>query len=164
MSYRKFEKLASQTQMPTNIRKLFESAIIQIRLEERSIELICVDEFTVVPWKHLYYGWGLRGKKRGQNVMNDSFSMNSIIAMSREKIYGWAGLNRSTNTESYKRFIYNLCENRVTTNSIKLKYPVIAYDKRSIHKSQGFNNFIQDYQVRVVTIWPYWPSLNSIES
>ena len=163
MSYRRLEKLAPQTQMPTDIRKLFESAIIQTRLEERSIELIYVDEFTDAPRKHHYYGWGLRGKKRGLNVVNDSFSMSFIIAMSREKIYGWAGLDHTTNTESYKRFIYNLFKNRVTTNSIKLKDPVIVCDNCSIHKSQGFNSFIQDCQVRVVTIWPYWPSLNPVE-
>ena len=88
MSYRRLGKLAPQTQMPTNKRKYFESALIQTRLEERNFELIYVGEFTVAPRKQYYYGWRFIDKKCGLNVMNDTFSMSLIVAMSREKIYG----------------------------------------------------------------------------
>ena len=163
MSYRRLEKFAPQTLIPTNIRKYFESTLIQTRLEERNFELIYVDEFTIAPRKHHYYRWGFRGKKRDLNVMNDAFSMSFIVAMSREKIYGSTGLDHTIDTESYKRFIYNLLKNRVTINSINLKDPVIVCDNCSIHKSKAFMSFIKDYQVRVATIWPYWPSLNPVE-
>ena len=63
-----------------NKRKLFESAILQVKLESDGQELIYIDEFSLSSRYNNFYGWSKRGEQGYIKTNYESFSMYFVIA------------------------------------------------------------------------------------
>ena len=73
---------------PINVRKFFESEILQVKLEENDYELIFIEEFSLSSKYHKHYGWSKIGEKGYLQTLYDSFNMFFVIAFSQRCIYG----------------------------------------------------------------------------
>ena len=56
-----------------NKRKLYESAILQVKLESAGRELIYIDEFSLNSKYNSYYGWTKRGGQGYIKINYDNF-------------------------------------------------------------------------------------------
>ena len=80
MSYKKLSKINMRSIQTSNVRKFYESAMLQVKLEVHNYELIFVDEFSVSYKLTQDYGWTKKGTSRPLLVSSDSFSYSFIWA------------------------------------------------------------------------------------
>ena len=87
-SFKRISTLEHNSIKPFNIRKFFESAILQIELEEKNIEIIFIGEFSLSSKHNKLYGWSKVGQKGYVLTHYDSFSM-FFVAVFQKEVYIW---------------------------------------------------------------------------
>ena len=88
MSFKKLERKNLNMFTPNKIRSFFESAAIQLKLEELRVEQIYIDEFSVNAHRSNLYGWSKRGEKGHLRLHSDNFTMSFVVAVSSLAVYG----------------------------------------------------------------------------
>ena len=111
-SFKRISTLEHNSARPFNIRKFFESAILQIKLEENNFELIFIDEFSLSLKHNKLYGWSKVGQKEYVLTHYDSFSMFFVVAFSERGIYGIKGASKAMNAAYFISFVNQILEER----------------------------------------------------
>ena len=142
-----------------NKRKLYESAILQVKLESAGQELIYIDEFCLNSKYNSYYGWTKRGGQGYAKINYDNFSMYFVVAFSSKHFYGIKGLSRQMNSRFICNFIKEVMKARNNVFNNHEDFWIIC-DNASIHVSREVNNFATEHNISIVTISPYSPCLN----
>ena len=111
-SFKRISTLEHNSVRPFNIRKFFESAILQIKLEENIFELIFIDEFSLSSKHNKLYGWSKVEQKGYVLTHSDSFSMFFVVAFSGRSIYGIKGVSKAMNAAYFISFVNQVLEER----------------------------------------------------
>ena len=150
--------MEKNTTSGTNIRKLCESAALQIKMENKGIELIFIDEFSMNSKYNKLYTWSKIAEKGYVKVSYDNFSMFFVIAFSSRRFYGvWGSENMMTLVEIAK-FLTNIKRSR----NDKSVWWIIC-DNASIHVSDLINKHLKEIKTSMITISSYSPCLNPWE-
>ena len=104
-SYKRLERRPAPATTPEAVRKTLEGALVQQKLEERKIELIFMDEFSVNTSRDEFFGWGKKGWKRYIKTDSNDFSMSFIWALSSRWVYGIFGWNGSITSDEIKYYV-----------------------------------------------------------
>ena len=160
MSYKKLETKNISSFTNEQIRSLWESAAVLLKLEESKVEQIYIDEFTVGTWRNGFYGWTKRLEKGALQIHPDSFEMSFVIALSSEKIYGMLGAIESKLAKTITFFIKKICEHRNKEGNVEKKPFVFVMDILPFHTAQSMSTILKQSSIKAVTINPYWPALN----
>ena len=163
MSFKKLERKNLNMFTPHKIRSFFESAAIQLKLEELRVEQIYIDEFSVNARHSNLYGWSKRGEKGHLRLHSDNFTMSFVVAVSSLAVYGVMGTKKTMNAELIEYFIREMldCRNHQKEN---VNRPfVIVMDNATVHTSSSMGSFLKKTGVGAVTITPYSPVLNPCE-
>ena len=162
-SFKRISTLEHNSARPFNIRKFFESAILQIKLEENNFELIFIDEFSLSSKHNKLYGWSKVGQKGYVLTHYDSFSMFFVVAFSERGIYGIKGaskiMNAAYSSVSWIKFLKKGNSRDHFENNF-----CIILNNASIHTSIVVNEFWIKMKISIITISPYSPSLNPWET
>ena len=110
-SYKRISTFEYNSVRPFNIRKYFESAILQEKLEE-NYELIFFDKFSLSSKHNKYNGWSKVGQKEYLLTHYDNFSMFFVVAFSYKGIYGIKGATKAMNSEIFIKFITQVAEQK----------------------------------------------------
>ena len=146
-----------------NKRKLFESAILQVKLESDGQELIYIDEFSLSSRYNNFYGWSKRGEQGYIKTNYESFSMYFVIAFSSSHLYGIKGLSNQMNSNYICNFIKEMIKTRRNLFNNNSDFWII-WDNASIHVSKDVEAFATKNNIRIITISPYSPCLNPWET
>ena len=151
-------KLEMNTVSTENIRKFHEAAMAQLKINEKGVEQVYIDEFSASSRYNKHFGWAKVGEKGYIKMHYDSFSMFFIVAFSRYNFYGIQGSKKAMNSEDVINFL----------DCIRFQVPQnkdwwIICDNASIHSSYKIKDWISKNRVTIVTISPYSPSLNPAE-
>ena len=119
-SFKRMSTIEHNSIKPINVRKFFESAILQVKLEENDYELIFIDEFSMSSKYHKHYGWSKIGDKGYLLTHYDSFNMFFVIAFSQRRIYGIKGYSKAMNLELITKFIDQVIEERKINNTTQI--------------------------------------------
>ena len=148
---------------PEYTRMFFESALLQIVLEDEGYELLYVDEFSINFRSRSNYGWGPIGDGGFLKAHEERFSMSFMVGFSCRGIYGVIETTESHIFESFIFFISNSLGNRTNFHGLEPSKLIIAWDNSSIHKSKEVIKFLKNTKIQILTICPYWPTLNPAE-
>ena len=132
-------------------------------MEKDEWELICVDEFIVDTRKHVYRCWARRGEKGLLKTDQSGIELNIVVAFSRLRMYGIMFNKNANDSLSFIYFLQQLAMiRRVSHLLLNNKWWVIA-DNASIHLSIKVQEWLEKSSMRLITISPYYPSLNPTE-
>ena len=163
MSYRRFESRPIAAFRNEIIRKLFESASLQIKLDKRNIEMIFVDEFKLSSKHWRFRGWAPKCRKGFIKSYSDSFHASFIVALSQKKIYGIMASDITFNASMFQRFIeHMLIMRNKDKESSQLPF-IIVLDNNSIHNASAVQKYLKSTKVSWLTIAQYCPWLNPWE-
>ena len=109
-SFKRIFTLEHYSVRPFNIRKFFESAILQIKIGENNFELIFIDEFSLSSKHNKLYGWSKVGQKGNVLTHYDSFSIFSVVAFSERDIYEIKGASKAMNAAYFISFVNQVLE------------------------------------------------------
>ena len=109
-------------------------------------------------------GWGFKDQKWYVNYQMNSFSMLFIIAASETNFYGVMANSCSNDSHTFLHFLWNIWKHRVKYVESSNKKFWIVCDNASIHKTSIIKDLIMQNELHMLTIPPYCPSLNSIET
>ena len=146
-----------------SIRKFYESAMVQIQLNNRGYELMFIDEFSINFRHNTTYGWAPVGVKGYLDVNIESFSMSFMVGFSKQRFYGIVGTSTSNNSASFLRFVKNTFEHRSKSLKLKDRRFIIIWDNASLHTSKEVKDYIANTEIIICTIAPYSPCLNPAE-
>ena len=125
LSYKTLEKKHPTSTRPENWRKFFESAWVQSILEKQGVELIYLDEFSIITRHLKYKGWSSVGHKGYISVNLEEFSMSFIWALSKETSiwnYGLFRINRSHRCQTFHKTLVSLQRRNSIFNKYTLCY------------------------------------------
>ena len=122
-----------------------------------------LDEFSANFRNGSVYGWGSIGKGGFLQTHIDNFSMSFMIGFSDKRLLGVIGTWATHNQRSFIMFIQNAIELRHEKLKINDVNFIVIYDKSSIHKGVEVRNYLKESMIRILTICPYSPALNSRE-
>ena len=88
-----------------SIRKFHESAMVQLKMEEKGVEQVYTDEFSASSRYNKHFGWAKVEEKGYIKMHYDSFSMFFIVAFSRYNFYGIQGSKKAMNSEDVINFL-----------------------------------------------------------
>ena len=162
-SYKKLCFMKRRSLRSENIRKFYESAMVQIQFNDFGYELMYIDEFSINFRHNTAYGWAPLGVKGYLDVNVETFSMSFMVGFSKQRFYGIVGTSTTNNSASFLRFVMNAFKHRLKTLKIKDKRFVIIWDNASLHTSKEVKEFIANTGVIICTITPYSPCLNPAE-
>ena len=106
--FKKLSTVEGKTTQAQNIRKFYESALVQLKLEDIGYELIFIDEFSISSKYHSYLGWPKVGEKGYLMTHQNSFSMYFIIALSAKHFYAIKGSSKAMDSSYFTTFIKEL--------------------------------------------------------
>ena len=161
--FKKLEKIEQKTTTAEHIRVFFETAAIIMKLEDKSVETIYFDEFSINSRRVNFYGWWKIGEKSALALRSNPFSMSFVIAVSQFRVYGIMGSGGSMTSDSMIHFLKKLCEERNQNELFKQRPFVFWFDNASIHTSSKLQSFMRQADMKAITIAPYWPMLNPWE-
>ena len=125
--------------------------------------MVFIYEFTVDSKKHTFSGCMNSGYKGFIKASTERLYFNITIAFSKKKIYG---IMINKNAQDYDSFIYFLrwlmIDKQLEDKYENSKWWIIA-DNAKIHTYVKIQNWWKESKVRLITIWPYSPSLNPAE-
>ena len=105
MPYRRLESKPAPAFRTEIIRKLFESAWLQMNLEQNRIENIFIDKFKFSSKHCRFRGWAPRWKKGFVKSHSDNLHANFVVALSKRKIYGIMASEVAFNVVMFQRFV-----------------------------------------------------------
>ena len=109
------------------------------------------------------WGWTFRGLHGYYTDEVENISFSIIWAFSEYQFYGII-INKDTNTQyTFQHFLMKLIEFRKEKSNIKDKSFWVIYDNASIYKAKSIANFAWHKKICMLTIPPYWPTLNAAE-
>ena len=163
LSYKKLSKIHVSGVSHENVRRYFESAIIQCRLSSQGVELIFLDEFSVSNRHWLHRGWTFKGQKGYIHPPTENFSMSFIIALSANRVYGIMGTDETVNYKVVRHFITWVLNYRMMIPSSAQIPWCLVFDNASVHVWGNMSQFYTRSGIRSISIAPYHPSLNPSE-
>ena len=163
LSYKKLELRRPPASTQTSYRKWLESALLQIELMRKDVEIIYIDEFHVNTRLHRFRGWTQKGQKGYITVDLKDFSMFFFWALSYKRVYGLMGKEDTNKSEIVKYYLKNLYEDLIRTDKNQANRTIVIWDNAPVHSSNATTEFIKSAKLRVLTIPPYTPSLNPAE-
>ena len=163
MSYKKLEKKAIVTQRADHIRRVFENAWLQTKIDEEGIETIYIDEFKVSTKHNDFWGWTKRGQRGYISFDPNSFHMSFICAVSKFKVYGVWGSEVTLRSDGVKYFIEQIIASRSRDKEMEDVPFVLWFDNASVHTSSQTRKFLERSGIRAFTVPTYSPWLNPWE-
>ena len=113
-----------------NKNRIIENVNLHRQLEDRQHKLIFIDEFKFSVRSNKHYGWAPKGKSGYLSLHLDNFSVNVMIAYSKEAIEGVIA-NKSTNDQHVFMMLLMEMDKNQPNN-----YAIIM-DNASIHKTKN---------------------------
>ena len=162
-SYKRLCLIQRKLFRPEYTRRFFESALLQIVLEDEGYELLYEDEFSINFRTRSNYGWGPIGDGGFLKAHEERFSMSFMVGFSCRGIYGVIGTTGSHTFETFISFISNSLWNRTNVHRLEPSKLIIIWDNSYIHKSKEVIKFLENTKIQILTICPYWPTLNPAE-
>ena len=162
-SYKKVNFIQKKVFKDEYVRRFFESSIIQLLLINNGYELLYLDEFSINFRNKSTYGWSPIGGDGFVKFNQTQFSMSFMLGFSLQRTYGVYGTILTHNNSSFISFINNALEHRTKGWDLSDTDLVIVWDNSSIHKSVDVKNFASKLKIKILTIWPYCPTLNPAE-
>ena len=107
---------------------------------------------------------GYKGKKSSLWIPIDTFSISIILAVSEQHIYGIIWNESSNDAKVFCYFLSKVCQVVLNMIGDRIFKWIYWMDNSSIHKTLAVKEFWENSKISVVTIPPYWPSLNAAET
>ena len=111
-----------------------------------------------------FRGWWFKDQRWHMNSQADSFSMTFLIAASENNFYGIMANENTNNSKIFGYFISNVWNYRTRNLNRSNGDLWFVADNASIHKTKEIRNLIDCNELHMLTIPPYWPSLNPVET
>ena len=144
--------------------RILKSSWLLSRLSQSTSEVLYIDEFSFDVRKVNYFGWGPKNRKLYIAKMPEWFTISFIVGLSAQRYYGVIGKVGAINSIVVSQYIKDWMNQFNSTNEESSNNLVIVADNATIHKSKLVKDTIRELKVGIVTIVPYWPFLNPIES
>ena len=164
LSYKKFSKANPKNFDYENILRILKSACLLLKLNHSSYEVLCIDEFSFDTRKTNYYGWGPKNSKLYISKIPEWFTISFVVGFSIQRYYGVIGKVDSINSNVIIKYIKSWINQFQVDCKSKTSNVIIVSDNATIHKSNLVKNAIAKWKISLITIVPYWPFLNPIES
>ena len=161
--YKKLERRYEPTFANDHIRRVFEAAMLQFKLNQEGVEIIYTDGFTVNTRHSSFRGWCVRGQKGYIRQPIESFNMSFVWAISTRRHYGLFGIKGANNSQIVKLYIQELLMERNKEKGIRSWPFVLVLDNASVHVSEISQSFYKSTKISVLTIPKYSPFLNPAE-
>ena len=139
-----------------NKNRIIENVNLHRQLEDRQHKLIFIDEFKYSVRSNKHYGWAPKGKSGYLSLHLDNFSVNVMIAYSKEAIEGVIA-NKSTNDQHVFMMLLMEMDKNQPNN-----YAIIM-DNASIHKTKNVRKLWDKLKILALTNDAYAPFLNPAE-
>ena len=139
-----------------NKNRIIENVNLHRQLEDRQHKLIFIDEFKYSVRSNKHYGWALKGKSGCLSLHLDNFSVNVMIAYSKEAIEGVIA-NKSTNDQHVFMMLLMEMDKNQPNN-----YATIM-DNASIYKTKNVRKLWDKLKILALTNDAYAPFLNPAE-
>ena len=149
LSYKKLELRRPPASTQTSYRKWLESALLQIELMRKDVEIIYIDEFHVNTRLHRFRGWTQKGQKGYITVDLKDFSMSFFWALSYKRVYGLMGKEDTNKSEIVKYYLKNLYEDLIRTDKNQANRTIVIWDNAPVHSSNATTEFIKSAKLRV---------------
>ena len=161
--YRRLNKVPKKIMTNDYNRRMFENIAAQIAREENSYELIFFDEFKVASRHHNFYGWREKGKQGYINLFEEIININIIVAFSSRKLHLYQKTSKTIDSEYVMNFL-KMLKLRIQEEKIKkIDEVILVWDNASYHKSDLVTKLVGKKSMKMMTIIPYMPWLNSCE-
>ena len=147
---------------PERIRDFIESAYLQIYLEAQGHHLVFIDEFHISMRQVSFYNWSKKGQPAIQIANPDSWVMSFIVGVSWNRVEGILAWTKSITTNIFIKFIKDLIQ-RFNSVEDSEALPVFILDNSSVHVNSKSRKFMDESNIRWVSIPPYSPQLNAAE-
>lgn len=148
---------------PDNISKYFKAAITQEHLESKGYEIVYIDECSMGNRNKNLYGWAPVGHRGYVTEFSRSLSFHLMIAISKDRFYGVMGSHAYPNSNMFRKFIQELVTARDSDFRINNRRMILVCDNVAYHTSKKLQNYFNETEIRLLTIWPYSPSLDPVE-
>ena len=102
-----------------------------------------------------------KGEKGFIELPSDTYTWSIVIAFSHIRIYGWMATQDTFTDDKMKDFYYELYFSKIKVFNEIDDLPVLVWDNSAIHKSGKIKDFLKNSGVRIITLAPYSPCLNS---
>lgn len=110
--FKSISTLARNSFTKDNIRKLYESVMLQTSLEALKYELVFIDEFSLSTRYNKHFSWAKKGQKGYTKINYDNFSMFFAAAFSSKSFYGVLGTTKPMNSTIFIKFLSQLTRAR----------------------------------------------------
>ena len=163
LSFKKLELRRPPALTQIAYRKMIESALLQIELMKKNVEIINIDEFHVNTRHHRFRGWTRKGQKGYITVDSKDFSMSFFWALSHKRVYGLMGKEDTNTSYIVRHYLRSLNEDRIISDESQENRTIVVWDNAFVHSSSITTEFVKSANLRVLTIPPYTPCLNPAE-
>ena len=164
LSYKKVSKWEPKILTQSHFRKMLKSALLLQKLKEEQVEAVFIDKFSLNSRKYKLYGWGKVNSKVFIKFKPAFDSMSFIVGLSASRYYGIMGKKGSINSDFFKHYIVNLLKQYKASPDYFSKNLLIIADNATIHKSLKTNGLVEILNIGLLTITPYSPWINPVES
>ena len=108
-------------------------------------------------------GGDIKGNKSMWSIIPEAFKVMFIVGISSQNKYSLIGTTGTGDSALFTYFLKKIInDNREHAN--RHKKLVFVWDNSSIHTSKKVNDFLKKEEVSILTITPYSPWLNPVES
>ena len=111
-----------------------------------------------------FYGWSKLNTKPFVPHLGSSKSFSILAACSQLEHYGFMATEGTVNAEVVLKYLKSLIRHKSDNYSKEANKFVICWDNASVHKKEEINEFLLQSEATMVTIAPYSPWLNPVES
>ena len=164
MSYKRLSKANPKIFNEEKYRQILQSAALLQKLRNSNIEMIYLDEFSFDPRKTKFHGWGKKNSKKFISWFPEMKTMSFVIGFSQKQFYGVLGKQGTINSDVFKYYLQGLIKQLNSANNSMFDSALIIWDNAVIHKSRIIKTFLSNNSVGILTIYPYCPVLNPIET
>ena len=164
LSYKRFSKVNKKNYSKENLILILKSALLLQNLLKSSSEVLFIDEFSYDIRKTMHYGWGPKNTKLFISQSLESFSISFIVGLSMKRYYGVTGKFGTIWSKIILKHLQGCVKQYNEENEIEGNSLIIVADNAAVHKSNLIKDWLKKQNIGIVTIAPYWPFLNPIES
>ena len=125
------------------------------KTEQRFIELIFIDEFSLSPRSNKQYGWSLIRSKGFVKEPPNSKSISRIVALSQNRYYDTLIVKGTINTKYFRSFLDSLYKSMKEQGDEKHKAQAVTWDNWSSHKAKLVTQYLEKNREAIITISPY---------
>ena len=123
-----------------------------------------IDEFSFQPRVFQYDGWAKKNSKPTITCSLEQSIFSFVVALSNKRFYGVIGVKGTIDSKKFIHYLVNLVSEVNKRNKLGCSNFIFIADNAAIHKSSEVKKILEKNRLSLLTIFPYSPWQNPVES